>query len=279
MKRILCVVALAACASDEPPARLVAVIDEPPGAVCPRGGTTVIAGNDDDGDGTLSSGEIEVRQHRCADAVVQGDLVIENSLEVGDATGVTEINGSLIIDSVVPVDLSSLVRVGGSLIVLGVDGAITAPSLAEVGGSVDIQATGASLPALRSLGYELRLDMTGGPTTVELPALTAVPAVIQLSGNLAFSAPQLARAGGLAVTSAVGQPANAVTAVALPALTTLDGALAIIGTQLATLALPALVHAQSIEIGRNPALCNSIAADIAAHVETTQVLLYDNKDC
>lgn len=272
---------LAACSAAADAPRLVAITDDPPSAACPRGGTTITAGLDDNRNGTLEPGEVEVSEQQCRDPIIHGDLVIENALDVDAARGITEIEGSLIIARVAPGDLSSLIRIRGSLVADDVAGVIAAPSLIEVGGSVDLEATGVELPALASIGFALRLDLTGEPTTVTLPALTALRNNLALHGNLAFSAPHLERANALVAVPRVDEPDDGrvgVTAIDLPALTTLTGGLDLERTQLTTLSLPALTSASSLTVVDNAQLCTSVVTALQARTGITGWVSY-NKDC
>ena len=157
------------------------------------------------GDGSLSAAEITSEDYVCngpgLPSVVDGDVRVENSLEVALLAGVTTITGKLELwvgssgpSSIV---LPSLVDVGQQLHVIGSSlTTLDLPSLTTVGGFVEINMTSLSdldgLSALVSVGNTVGggINIGGNPLLTDITGLASVSSsagqinYVTIQGNL-----------------------------------------------------------------------------------------------
>jgi len=144
---------------------LVDTAVEGPGDNCPDGGIALLAGVDDDRDGTLDEGEIDAVAYVCnaPAANVGGDRCIRNQDAVDLLRGVARIDGDLFIVATEVVDLAlpSLTTVTGDIEIESNPDLATVDlgGLTSVGGGVDIDhnpnLTDVSLANLSSVGGHL----------------------------------------------------------------------------------------------------------------------------
>lgn len=270
-----------------------------PGAECPGGGTRVLAGHDDDGDGALDADEVESSRAVCngtdgtdgadgadgtsyaAGTVLYGDYTIANNLDAALLAGVEVITGTLrVMSDVMPeVRLDDLQRVDGSLTVTGSTlERLVFPGLTTVGGTVELRGNPrlTSLAGLSALTYagRLRVDDNDALTSfVGLgPTLATQSAVIvdndgvtTLAGLEGLTAPEyvtITRSGALVSLSGLGVTETAYLGVnANPALTSLDG-------------LAGMVRADNVGIVENPLLVS--LSGLEGVTSADQVSVYGN---
>jgi hypothetical protein len=212
------------CSGGDGLSALVRVADAPLTA-CPAGGLVIRVGIDLDRDGALDDDEVIDSQTLCRDGeprpdVIYGHLTIRNQLDARALAGVRIVTGDLVVDApgLPALDLTALERVGGDLTITG----SAAPTLA--------------LTALTQLGGDLTLtDNT--TSTIAVPRL-ATAGRVHIAGNGGASLDLAA----LATVAELAVAGDAATVVALPALTRIDGGLALTGVTIAADGLAALEH-------------------------------------
>lgn len=174
------------CAALRELSRIVTV---PPGAQCVGGGAARQRGLDRNGNGALDDAEVEETIYVCS-TVVPFDVTVRTAAEVEALAEITEIQGSLTVESVGEdgpreVVLPALRKVTGRVL-LGRDDRLTTvamPELTEVGGELQLGGGGAT--RLRTLAFPKLVEIGGTFTLWNNPAMTAWP-----------SLPELARVGG-----------------------------------------------------------------------------------
>ena len=274
-----------------PEAALLREDPEPAGTNCPAGGTAVHSGIDVNHDGILEDSEIQSTIYICntpSATVIEGSVVIGNSLEAATLIGVTSITGNLTIDAagLETLDLSSLQSLGGTLAVLSFSGTeIEGAALTTMGGIVVGGNQEENLAPLATLSFPVLTTITddveivdrgsaiatfnapvlatvGGRfdigqqqiTSLSLPLLTSVGEEFDVDHNsarAAVSAPLLTSVG--ADFDIVGNSVVASLDVSL--LATVGGALDVDSDPLlAALNVPLLTTAQSVEIYSDTAL-------------------------
>lgn len=275
----------------------VLVSTEDAGANCADGGTAVHTGVDDDGDGVLDPGEYDTTTYVCNGAdgggdigtTIEGDYVINNSLDAALIVGVTHITGSLTISGsgMGTIALPALVDVGGDVISNGPSPqTLSLPTLVRVGGVVQISGLGTEeveVPALEEaeVGVVLNgtalsaspfssaLTSTGFVTIANNPALATfrldgvtTTGNVYIGENASLTTVSL---DDLATTTQLQITTNAtLTSVSLPALTTTTD-LSIAHTAITSVSLPSLATAQNVYVSNN-AVVTSV--DLGA-LETT----------
>lgn len=148
------------------------------------------------------------------------------------------------------------------------------------------------VPKLESVGGDLVLRNASFPTTDQLLSIT-FSALTTVEGGLVVSAPSGTTDDSPILPLAVELPrverldfvrikidwnpgeqglTNRASSLAMPALTTIDGALELSSTELADLSLPALQTASSIDIRFNAKLCNAIAMQLATQTGAPSML-------
>lgn len=169
---------------------LLVLEPEPAGENCASGGTVARSGVDADGDGALGRDEatetayvcngedapdageavvvdgggldagsgVATENPLCPGGVVDGDVTIENSLDVAMLDGCVEISGGLIVNEsgVVSLSLQSVASLGALLV--------------RNNGPLE----GVDMPALRSVETEVRVADNGALRVLRLPALVTV---------------------------------------------------------------------------------------------------------
>lgn len=170
-------------------ATLVRVEAEPAGMNCADGGLAVLAGQDDNGNGTLDDDEVETTKYVCdgADAAnvgatLEGSFTIRNSLDLSFLASVEDITGDLFIEA------SGLSK-------------IELPNLKKVGGSVELQGDNAnltklSLPALATVGRDVRIR-----GAKDLPNLDDLGNALAIAGSLAIADNGALLSAGVKVSS------------------------------------------------------------------------------
>jgi hypothetical protein len=260
-----------------PPPTLLRMDPEPPGPNCFHGGTVVRSGPDRNRNGVLDDVEIVMTTYVCTvSELFEGNFTAAMwhdpaaVLALGQARVVT---GSVTIDSDAAVSLPMLELVGGSvtLVHAGTPAGFSAPALAHIGGDLVVNGAGFSselvLPALARVGGLLTL------TDTTLPGFRA-PSLAEVSGTLAVNGAALATLdlSALRVAGDLRLVNLAVTAVELPALTTVLGDLSL--TQLHALTLldaSALRSVGWLELGDLPLLG---AIDLPLLAEARELSVY-----
>lgn len=185
-------------------AALVSTADEPAGANCAEGGIAVYVGNDDDGDGTLDSGEVDSTSYICdgedgsgssgglAGTTVVGDYTVANSVDAALLDGVEQITGTLTIygSSLTEVSLPDIARVG-NLTIGSTSGTtwtpdvIDLPSLTTVDGTLAVYYVSmtdwSDLDLFTSAG-NVGMTMPTGVTTID-----TFNGLESVSGNITYS--------------------------------------------------------------------------------------------
>jgi hypothetical protein len=259
---------------------LVEVIDEPPGGRCPGGGTAVLSGVDDDGDGVLDAEERDDTIYVCEtpgelDSVHFGDLGIASPSDLQLLVGIEHVTGSLVIDApeVTALDLSTLRQLGGGLD-LGRSGlpALDAPLLERAAflRIYDVGAEGGvaqvSLPALRVIDGSVFVH-EDELADIDLSALERIGSA-GLQGELHIGSPileSLDLASLWLVTDDWYASLPALSTLAAPQLRIIDD-LQIQESAVVLLAFPALEEVNTLAIYENPLL-----EDIAFPVLTEAV--------
>jgi hypothetical protein len=292
----IALLALAACAPGR--SSLLSTTRVEPGADCADGGVAVQSGIDDDGDGVLGPEEVDATTFVCdgedgapgadgqdgtdgqdgADGqdgvpelgpVVEGDYVIENSVDVALLAGVEEITGDLVFmessstASWTPrawsITLPDLQSVGGTIQIsstLHVE-SLSLPSLTTVGGDLRVEGTYTlamvEVPSLRTIGGALMVNYASGLRTIEgLEDIDSAQQVYVTSNDSleTFEGPDLVGAvfvmANPALTTVRGFASTEVVTGQIyvsdnPALTTLEG-------------FDALRYAAYVDVARNPSL-------------------------
>jgi hypothetical protein len=260
------------------PASLARIDDEPAGEHCTNGGVAVRTGVDDDRDGALDDGEIDATRYVCEAEVWQGDFGPDewkdpakvavlrrvravtgdlSLLEPADLPKLEVVGGQLGIGTA-PAALPSLWLVAGDLVLAGATAEVRLPALTTVGGDLR-QWYGSSvgvlaLPALTRVGGDLAIY--GGLTRVDLSRLRVV------DGSQIVSCPALAELGLGSLTSIGGdlilERVRALSRLDLPMLELVGGRMAIAEREgavgLEVVAAPRLWHVGSLFIGSAHAL-------------------------
>jgi hypothetical protein len=177
------------------PGSVIRLDDEPAGANCQNGGVAVRAGVDDNGNGTLETGEIDSTEYVCGTPTtactnLEGDYIVNNSLDLATFKlhGCSRITGNLIVNSPQLTGLPGL------------------ESLTQVDGEVRILFNSelTSMQGLANLTRAEGVVFEGNDSlaTIAFPKLTQVDGDVVIAGNQSMttlSLPVLATAEGLTV--------------------------------------------------------------------------------
>lgn len=196
-----------------------------PNEACSLGGFFVEAGTDDNGDGALSDGEVDVvisttcaPQTESPGVDLVGNVVIDEALDLVAFASVRNIVGDLIIRSA---DIDEL----------------DSELLLTVSGTIDVSES----PNLNAIRFS-RLQELGGLKTENDDVEPA-----HIARNLrTIELPSLTDLKELSIGSVFDEETIALEVLSLPALTTITGSFRLVGTQLTNLSLPALHAASSI---------------------------------
>lgn len=174
---------------------LVSLTDEPAGPNCPFGGTRVDAGTDTDGSGTLEPSEVDSTSYVCSGGagppcdVIEGDVVVRNTVDLRGLAGCTDIQGNLSVSSSRLSGLQGLEalrHIGGTLSIS------EAPSLSSIAGLASLEAIDGNLeldtlPVLTSLAGLESLATVGGNLVIletGIESLAALSSLISVGGDL-----------------------------------------------------------------------------------------------
>lgn len=283
---------------------LVLLVPEAPGDNCANGGTSVLSGVDEDGDGELGEDEITSRVFLCDGVAsrIDGDVVVDTALVLSLLQGVKEITGDLTVQGVDGAfALPRLEKVGGDILIdanatltsislpsleetTNVLIVITSDALTEIDLSSlrnvtesfvisgDAKITTFALPALESVGLNLTISDVKELESLDLPELASVGGVLEISSNDALDSIQL---GQLQSVSELEVLTNkALETLRLDALSTVTDAVYIdANIALTTLHLNALTKTAKIQVSNNAELVDLQAAaltDVSAEFAIRQ---------
>ena len=273
---------VAGCNDPAEHAPLLRSMPEPPGTNCQRGGTAIVSGLDDNDNGVLDPSEVSSTTYVCAPpgpAVIEGSVIVHNSVEVAELDGVETITGDLTIDApgLTSTSLGSLQMVGGSINIVNFSGTtIGFPSLVSAGWLrvLDNASLAAiSVPAITSLN---RIDLTApAMTSISFPQLVSVRFISldKLAGTsfvVNTSFPLVASLDTLEVSAWPNLTSLSLGTADVTKAVTIDG-----NPLLATIDLNTLTDTGMLMVGGNPALT---AIGVSALATISKTLYISNND-
>lgn len=243
-----------------PPAALVGLVAEPAGVHCSAGGTAVQRGLDDNGNGRLDPAEVTDVSYLCGEVLVTR-LAQEPPGSRCAAGGVAILAGrDRDHDGVLGADEVELSEVAcGDVLTrdVAIHSNADAAALAKVRvltGTLTVTALDVETLALPNLQYvdgALVVDATVALHTLALPSLERVTGELTLAGELAVvEAPRLQRVGRLSLQLVTGL----IDLRGFPALTQVDGDVAIFKTSLVRAELSLASLGGGLFVGDNPQL-------------------------
>jgi hypothetical protein len=177
------------CADAPPPAPTTAIRQRPVAAseTCPKGGTLVETGIDDDRDGALDDAEVDHAATVCGDAELwAGDVTdddLKDSARRSKLDNVRVITGALTSRSTFYVNLPRVELIAGDVTITGETSTILLPALRSIGGDVSLSMPqfGIAWPALESIGRGLSV---ANPFGISPAMAVAAPKLTRIGGDL-----------------------------------------------------------------------------------------------